>query len=757
MATKRIPSISQLFHEFSQSSMHSEPFPLNNTDSTSQFNDRKLSLFSDFHSMSDLFKIDNSLGIEKTNLTGISEDDNNVFSRKSSTFDSSAINFSSFFNQSRPCAHSPNNNNSPQNEDNLHFDSFKLSSIKKLEEEKPKDVDDLLVTNTKPPLLPQLHICDVNEEVSTTSSGTSFTNSTASFNTKNQIITSFDSTEEETKRKEEVNNYINNNSICYNVSNNTAQQSSSNIFLSLFMKEISKMQQNRNSCNIYKDNTKNSSIINYSNNHNATCVTNSSVTPQQVPTIKVQKTKENNNQIISKPKKMKNKLSPAVNNMVISDNIDNKPITNINNHKQRMNEMSVRFIYLLFQPIVNTVLGFLNDIDEEERRERKLLKKQQKLLKGNKTEESSVDQEEEEKTKEEINDNKKRKIIRGLVLGSGGDHGAYEVGVLKYLAEKRPNEMNYQVVAGNSVGAINAAFICQHNIGEEKAAVDELVDKWLNLTAEDVYKNWPYWFFEGLFKSGLYSTTPLENYLSKNYDFDKFKNSDREFLLGLTKLKDFSYYSKSKAEIDTKEELVQTIRAGAAVPGLFECVHVELDETHYVDGGIKYMAPVIEVIQKCLNIIYKEQQQKVSTSTEPKDYNFETDINMDDYEILIDVVLAVTPTTLPRFLTEMSIAPVILFRALYDFGTGLALKDVFTAQLIYQQAKHIKLRVFAPSSTLSDNSYFLFKPEAIKQMIEAGYKDAAQVCSDDENQENFMEVVKHGYKFKLHKNAKRLR
>jgi len=41
------------------------------------------------------------------------------------------------------------------------------------------------------------------------------------------------------------------------------------------------------------------------------------------------------------------------------------------------------------------------------------------------------------------------KICRALALGGGGDRGAYEAGVLKYLVDNLPaEEVQYDVVAG---------------------------------------------------------------------------------------------------------------------------------------------------------------------------------------------------------------------------------------------------------------------------------------------------------------------
>ena len=55
-------------------------------------------------------------------------------------------------------------------------------------------------------------------------------------------------------------------------------------------------------------------------------------------------------------------------------------------------------------------------------------------------------------------ENIQRQPVRAVVLGGGGARGAYEVGVWQAMAELG---MDYQVVTGTSVGALNGALMVQ--------------------------------------------------------------------------------------------------------------------------------------------------------------------------------------------------------------------------------------------------------------------------------------------------------
>jgi NTE family protein len=80
----------------------------------------------------------------------------------------------------------------------------------------------------------------------------------------------------------------------------------------------------------------------------------------------------------------------------------------------------------------------------------------------------------------------------GLVLMGGGARAAYQVGVLRALARIRrevgaPRENPFQIIAGTSAGAINAAAIaCQADRFD--TAVAGLVNVWRGFTADQVYR-----------------------------------------------------------------------------------------------------------------------------------------------------------------------------------------------------------------------------------------------------------------------------
>ena len=78
----------------------------------------------------------------------------------------------------------------------------------------------------------------------------------------------------------------------------------------------------------------------------------------------------------------------------------------------------------------------------------------------------------------------------GLVLPGGGARGAYQVGVLKAVAELVPpgSSSPFPIVTGTSAGAINATVIAAH-AGNFRLGVTQLGRVWKNFTAEQVFRS----------------------------------------------------------------------------------------------------------------------------------------------------------------------------------------------------------------------------------------------------------------------------
>jgi len=73
-----------------------------------------------------------------------------------------------------------------------------------------------------------------------------------------------------------------------------------------------------------------------------------------------------------------------------------------------------------------------------------------------------------------------------LVLGGGGARGAYQVGVLRWMARHYP-DLGLPILVGVSAGAVNTTHLAAHG-GSLRESVDDLATLWLSLTPDQVFR-----------------------------------------------------------------------------------------------------------------------------------------------------------------------------------------------------------------------------------------------------------------------------
>jgi NTE family protein len=115
-----------------------------------------------------------------------------------------------------------------------------------------------------------------------------------------------------------------------------------------------------------------------------------------------------------------------------------------------------------------------------------------------------------------------------LVMGGGGARGAYQVGLLRYLARRYPS-LRLPILTGVSAGAVNVAHLAQHT-GTFSAAVTSLERLWRSLSPDQVFRVDPPALFANFFRwgvrlvsggtvpetqtRGLVDTAPLRSFLT---------------------------------------------------------------------------------------------------------------------------------------------------------------------------------------------------------------------------------------------------
>ena len=271
---------------------------------------------------------------------------------------------------------------------------------------------------------------------------------------------------------------------------------------------------------------------------------------------------------------------------------------------------------------------------------------------------------------------------RALVLSGGGSKGAYQVGVIKKLAEEGKT---WDIITGVSVGALNACFLSMYNKNEQIIAAKELEHFWLQNVKKDSdsYKGWLPGFLTyipAIWKGSIYSTKPLKKLLINNFNIDKMKTTDVDIHIGVCSLNSGLYETVN----GNHPQILDYILASASFPIAFP--PIEIGGELYTDGGVRNSVPVMEAIRSGASEIDVIMNSPTTPATIHKDTK--------DIKKLIPAALRVT---------------------------DILSDEVFITDLDEACKYHgIKLKVHAPERPFKQNSLD-FSAKHVVSLIDYGY------------------------------------
>ncbi|HEY3353265.1 MAG TPA: patatin-like phospholipase family protein [Polyangia bacterium] len=214
-----------------------------------------------------------------------------------------------------------------------------------------------------------------------------------------------------------------------------------------------------------------------------------------------------------------------------------------------------------------------------------------------------------------------------LVLAGGGARGAYQVGVIRYLREGLPeparSRVRFDVLAGCSVGAVNACFLAA-TAHRPKHQGRLLQDYWEALRSEEVYSlSLPdlvrlcVWLLRGQVAAtgrrpprvGLLNSAPLARIVREQFPWVNIEANlaaglleaiaisatdiatGRTYVFAQTRDGHIPAWSKDPRRVGVAARIrPDHALASAAIPLLFP--PIELDGRLFCDGGLRQMAPI---------------------------------------------------------------------------------------------------------------------------------------------------------------------
>jgi NTE family protein len=216
----------------------------------------------------------------------------------------------------------------------------------------------------------------------------------------------------------------------------------------------------------------------------------------------------------------------------------------------------------------------------------------------------------------------------GLVLSGGGARGAYQVGVLKAIAELQPKRGHnpFSVITGTSAGAINAVSLAS-SANNFRLAVKKLEKVWRDIHVQDVYdvsgRNMLVstgrliysLFHQGASRSkplALLNTDPLRNLLSHTIQFKNISRRIESGYLdavavtasGYTSSESVTFYQahseQEKWSHGRRRGIPSTLTVGhllasSAIPTLMPAE--KLSREYFGDGALRQLAPLSPALQ----------------------------------------------------------------------------------------------------------------------------------------------------------------
>ena len=211
----------------------------------------------------------------------------------------------------------------------------------------------------------------------------------------------------------------------------------------------------------------------------------------------------------------------------------------------------------------------------------------------------------------------------GLVLPGGGARAAYQVGVLKGLAEMLPQDAPspFPIISGTSAGAINAALIASH-AQDFRHGVAYLDHVWREIRSEKVFKvgaftalkTSAHWIFT-LLSGGMdrhnpifiLNNAPLRDLLKEHIDFDRLEEAIDGGALdalaitasGYTSARSITFYQgrrglepwhRTRRLGQPVELTLDHVMASVALPVIFPAV--QIGREYFGDGSMRQSAPL---------------------------------------------------------------------------------------------------------------------------------------------------------------------
>jgi len=185
---------------------------------------------------------------------------------------------------------------------------------------------------------------------------------------------------------------------------------------------------------------------------------------------------------------------------------------------------------------------------------------------------------------------------RALVLAGGGSRGAFQIGMLRELVINQG--LDFDVIRGVSVGALNAAFLAQAaTAGNSLKNLQKRVEQLHKVWASEIRGNSSIYKEKGGFAglaagaNSIYTLVPLRRLIKKHLAVEALRTSGRDFAVGAVSLVSGRYKEWSPDDA----RFIERVIASASIPVVFPYADFPSERDAFVDGGVRNITPLSSV------------------------------------------------------------------------------------------------------------------------------------------------------------------
>lgn len=288
---------------------------------------------------------------------------------------------------------------------------------------------------------------------------------------------------------------------------------------------------------------------------------------------------------------------------------------------------------------------------------------------------------------------------RALVLSGGGSKGAFEVGAIAHLINKK--KLDFQLFTGTSVGALNAAFLGQaRNHQELQELAEELTGLWLGIRGSRcIYRGGLFgslWRF--FWRGALYNPVGLWDLINRQIDPERLFHPRTVVKVTVVSFETGKLLCADSRQPAFHPDYLAYVLASASMPFFFPAVPI--GGQHWYDGGLRDLTPLATAIKE-------DPDEIVVITTFPLSPNLEASLPPAQPGSALKAVLR----TVEILLNEI---------AANDLQLAQAINKAWWR---YPGKRPIPIQIIAPAKPLTGN-VLSFDPDQIRENLQAGYEAA---------------------------------